>query len=246
MAAPNLNLPKGLTMNRNEAFPSRFLKAADLTQPRVGIISYISTERFPDDDRDKLIVNFETHGIKPMVLNVTNFDAIAEIAGTDETDRWPRLTIELFATKVPLRGKLVDAVRVRAATQAAQAQGGSGQGSWPEEEPAPRPPQRPPQQPPPRQPVPLRQPASDDDSPFNLRLLPERPGHFVYCGDQTYEQAKASREEEARVASEEPRPPVRGNGSVAVHQTQSTTGPQPRRARPPGKRPIVGPRHNDE
>jgi len=50
---------------------------------------------------------------KALPLNVSNWDAVAEICGED-TDDWSGGKIELYATKTHMGGKVVDCIRVRA------------------------------------------------------------------------------------------------------------------------------------
>jgi hypothetical protein len=55
-------------------------------------------------------------GTKALVLNLTNWDAVADIAG-DDTDGWPGQRIEVFPTTTELRGKIVDCIRIRPPAQ---------------------------------------------------------------------------------------------------------------------------------
>ena len=97
-------------MKRNDIFPSRFLKAADLG----GKVVVVTVERVVQEELDeqlKAVVYF--HGsTKPLVLNATNYDSIAEHYGED-TDGWPDAEIEVYPTKVQFKGKLVPCIRVR-------------------------------------------------------------------------------------------------------------------------------------
>jgi hypothetical protein len=45
-------------------------------------------------------------------LNMTNFDAVADICG-DDTEFWPGQKIELYPTTTQMGGKTVDCVRIR-------------------------------------------------------------------------------------------------------------------------------------
>ena len=47
-----------------------------------------------------------------MPLNMTNFDAVADICG-DDTEDWPGKEIELYPTTTRMGGEIVDCVRVR-------------------------------------------------------------------------------------------------------------------------------------
>jgi hypothetical protein len=116
-------------------------------------------EQFKNDgrDQDKLVVYFRERGFKPLVCNLTNYDAIATLYG-DETNGWAGQRIELFADRVRFGGKLVDSVRVRAPAQAALPVGGNGAAARPRPVANPQPPQ----------PAPTAAAAAfyDDDVPF--------------------------------------------------------------------------------
>jgi hypothetical protein len=114
-------------MRREDAFPSKYLKAIDLPEPRVVTIASVVTEPFQNDGReqDKPVIGFKER-IKPLICNMTNYDVISDIAGTDETEKWRGVQVELAAGKVPFRGKPVDTVKVHKPPQAQlQANGGS-------------------------------------------------------------------------------------------------------------------------
>ena len=49
---------------------------------------------------------------------MTNFDAVSEIVGDDETDNWPGHQVELYPDKTTMGGKPVDCIRIRAPAQA--------------------------------------------------------------------------------------------------------------------------------
>src|SRR5688572_9897428 len=97
-------------MKLGEAFPSKWLKAADLHGRKIGV-TIDSVEMSNIGDEDKLIVYFKDKS-KGLILNVTNANMIAEIAGTDETDNWRGVQIALYSTKVDFSGRRVDAIRV--------------------------------------------------------------------------------------------------------------------------------------
>lgn len=97
-------------MNIDSAFPSKYLKAADLGAARpVVTIASVSMEEVGDD---KLPVLKLVGKDKALVLNRTNSSMIAEIAGTNETDNWRGVKIQLYATKTDFGGKRVDCVRI--------------------------------------------------------------------------------------------------------------------------------------
>jgi hypothetical protein len=100
---------------RNEVFPSKYLKAADLAgKPRD-----VEIERSPqeelgsgDDKEIKTVLYFRGGTTKPLPLNMTNWDAVAAIAGDDTVD-WPGNRIELYPDKTLLRGVIKDCIRIR-------------------------------------------------------------------------------------------------------------------------------------
>lgn len=97
-------------MKANEAFPSNFLKAADLGKARpVVTISGIRSDKIGDDERR--ILSFKGKD-KELVLNRTNWNMIAEVTGQDDDDNWIGHQVMLYATRVDYQGKRVDAIRV--------------------------------------------------------------------------------------------------------------------------------------
>ena len=98
-------------MKVGTAFPSKYLKAADL-QGREIVVTIDSVEMANiGDDEDKLVVYFQGKN-KGMVLNRTNANMLTEIAGTDETDEWHDVKIKLYSCRVDFQGRRVDALRV--------------------------------------------------------------------------------------------------------------------------------------
>ena len=49
---------------------------------------------------------------KSLVMNRTNYDAVADLHG-EETNDWPGKTIELYPTRTSMGGKTMDCIRVR-------------------------------------------------------------------------------------------------------------------------------------
>lgn len=93
-----------------EAFPSKYLKTADLQGRSIRCkIQNAVTEKIGDDT--KLVLYFVGKE-KGMVCNRTNGMTLAEVWGP-ETDNWTGADIEIFSMKVPFQGKLTDSLRVR-------------------------------------------------------------------------------------------------------------------------------------
>ncbi len=101
-------------MRINDAFPSRFLKAADLNGRKVLLrMSHVEMEDVagtgPDSTKPVLYFKGKKKGL---VLNVTNANTIEEVYG-DDTDKWEDRQIELYPTKTEFQGKVVPCLRVR-------------------------------------------------------------------------------------------------------------------------------------
>jgi hypothetical protein len=99
-------------VKKTDIFPSNYVKAADIEGREVTVvISDAKMEKLGDDN--KLVVYFQG-ATKGMVCNMTNFDRIAYIAGSDDTDDWQGREIILYTELVAFQGKTAPAVRVRA------------------------------------------------------------------------------------------------------------------------------------
>lgn len=97
-------------MRISGAFPSEFLKAADLQGKPVTVVMERVEIRDVGDDR-KPVLYFEGKE-KGLVLNKTNSNAIAAVYG-EETDDWQGQPIVLFEAQVEYQGKMGPALRVR-------------------------------------------------------------------------------------------------------------------------------------
>ena len=95
----------------SDAFPSKYLKAADLNDRPIKLtISHVGKEKISDDD-EKPVVYF-TKAKKGLVLNKTNARAIAAAYG-DEMDEWAHREVVLYSAMVQFRDEMVEAIRVR-------------------------------------------------------------------------------------------------------------------------------------
>lgn len=105
-------------MNINEAFPSNYIKAADLQggSPTV-TISHVTSEEIGDDC--KLVLYFQGKE-KGMVLNKTNANNIGSLYGA-ETDDWHGKKVTLAVAWVDFQGRSVEAIRVRPPASAGRA-----------------------------------------------------------------------------------------------------------------------------
>lgn len=107
-------------MKISAAFPSKYLKAADLQDKNVTLImNRVELEDIQGEDHKKPVLYFEK-AKKGLVLNVTNSKAIARIYG-DNTDDWEGKAVTLFPAMVDFKGDTVEAIRLKAPQKAAAA-----------------------------------------------------------------------------------------------------------------------------
>lgn len=108
-------------MNIDQSFPSKYLKASDIgdAQPVVQI-ARVTVEAVGREQEQKPIVYFVGKS-KGVVLNKTNARAIAQIAGSNETDDWTGIAVQLYVAQVEFSGESMEAIRIRAPKQRAAA-----------------------------------------------------------------------------------------------------------------------------
>ena len=89
-----------------KAFPAKYLQVSDLDLPITATIQVVSTENVGGDDGDlKLVIRFSEPGVKALVCNLTRAEAIAELAGSDDTDVWPGTRLTLVKGMTRYQGK---------------------------------------------------------------------------------------------------------------------------------------------
>lgn len=100
--------------NINEAFPSDYLRAADLNGRtiKLTIADCVMEEIGRGRDASRKPVLYFKGAKKGLALNKTNSMTIAGAYGP-ETDDWVGAEIEVFPTMVDYQGKQVDAIRVK-------------------------------------------------------------------------------------------------------------------------------------
>jgi hypothetical protein len=107
---------KDLDMTRDEVFPSKYLKAADLKgKPRIVKIEsapYETLKGLDGRENRKIVLYFENVP-KSLPLNATNFDAVCDATGFPDTEGWPEHQIELYPSKTTMGGKTMDCIRIR-------------------------------------------------------------------------------------------------------------------------------------
>ena len=95
-------------MDINAAFPSKYLRAADLAGAAVTVtIDRIELEIVGQGSQkeQKPVVYFAGKQ-KGLVLNKTNATMIAKIAGSSDTDDWHGIEIRLVSAEVEFQGEL--------------------------------------------------------------------------------------------------------------------------------------------
>jgi hypothetical protein len=103
-------------MKRDEVFPSKYLKAADLKgKPHIVTIEsapYEPLKNLDGKETQKIVLCFK-NADKSLPLNATNFDAVCDATNCFDTEDWPGQRIELYPTKTTMGGKTVDCIRIR-------------------------------------------------------------------------------------------------------------------------------------
>jgi len=104
-------------MKTNDIFPSKYLKAADLPEEgsQTFTIEKVTVEEIGKDKERKPVVHFDETD-KSMVCNKTNWNTIAKVAGSDDSDYWRGKKISLGRAEVEAFGEMVEAIRVRTKT----------------------------------------------------------------------------------------------------------------------------------
>jgi hypothetical protein len=101
--------------NIDNAFPSKYLKAADLGGRDVVVqIDRVEIEPVGRQKEIKPVLYFVGKE-KGLILNKTNSSKIKGIIGSPETDDWSGCKIKLYATETEFEGETVDTIRVKAA-----------------------------------------------------------------------------------------------------------------------------------
>ena len=101
--------------NVNDLYPSKWLKAEDLKHCQVPVvIDHVEVENMGDETKPVVYFRGKEKGL---VCNKTNALAIADIAGSGNTEDWGGTNLVLFSTKVTFQGRMTDAIRVMPAPE---------------------------------------------------------------------------------------------------------------------------------
>lgn len=102
-------------MKLNEAFPSKYLTAADIEESgdltvTIKTVEMVEMGQGADKER-KLLLMFKGMD-KGLVCNKTNATTISKVLGTDDTDEWEGQRIILKAMEVSFGNEMKMAIRV--------------------------------------------------------------------------------------------------------------------------------------
>ena len=103
-------------MKANEIFPSKYVKAEDISSNLLVTITDAVMEAVGPLKTEKLVLYFKEYP-KPFICNLTNFKRIEKLHG-DDTDSWIDKKIILYRTTTEFQGEEIPAIRVRDRIQA--------------------------------------------------------------------------------------------------------------------------------
>ena len=98
-------------MNIGNAFPSKYLRAADLQGKDVVVtMRTVTMEQMPEGE-NKPVLYFAGKN-KGLVMNVTNARRVEDMYGV-ETDTWAGKAITIYPTETEFRSEMRQCIRVR-------------------------------------------------------------------------------------------------------------------------------------
>jgi hypothetical protein len=106
---------------------SKYFRAGDFTKEIVGTIQSVDRTEFKNDDGSaaaKPVLHFQDL-TQALVLNKTNFTALALMLGEDTND-WIGAKVALYPSRVDFKGKTMPTIKVRRPQKAAAAAASSG------------------------------------------------------------------------------------------------------------------------
>ena len=100
-------------MKLGEIFMGNYYTGAGLTKPVLLTVAGGAIEELGDSKDRKWVVRFSETEMG-CVLNVTRGQAMEEITGSDDTDKWPGHKVVLYRGQTTMGGKSMACVAVRA------------------------------------------------------------------------------------------------------------------------------------
>ena len=91
------------------AFPSKFLSASEIERPYDCTIKSVDFGEVGSDDKSerKLIATFQEEGCRPIVLNQSRCEALAELTGTPDFSQWKGTRVQVSQGTTRYGGKKV-------------------------------------------------------------------------------------------------------------------------------------------
>jgi len=110
-------------MRRSDIFPARWLTPDQIDGEMTVTIANgdpIDFVEFKQPGKDvperKPVLYFKApKGIKPLILNKTNFDKLADILGTDDTEEWASRDVRVIVVDVDVAGETKRGIRFKPA-----------------------------------------------------------------------------------------------------------------------------------
>jgi hypothetical protein len=101
---------------RDQAFPSKYLKESDLKGRSVTLEIIAAPNEtltgFDGKQQVKTVLYFKNTK-KKLPLNRTNWNAVADATGQEDSDHWPGHKVELYPSTTEMNGKVLPCVRIR-------------------------------------------------------------------------------------------------------------------------------------
>jgi hypothetical protein len=120
------NGKRGYLMRRSDVFKPKYIKGSDIPEGAkiVATISHVTKETFGRGQNavEKAVLVFADN-CTPLPLNLTLWDQISKIAGSDESNDWRGCRVEMFSVDVDVGGEIKRGVRVRKPTTKPKQQG---------------------------------------------------------------------------------------------------------------------------
>jgi len=101
-----------------EAFPSPYLAASDFPQPQILTVDVVQKKYIQGGaNPGEKYICFFSGVVKGMILNKTNWRALARTSGIDQSDAWRGVQIEACADTVLMKGEVTPCIRLRTPTR---------------------------------------------------------------------------------------------------------------------------------
>lgn len=100
-------------MDSGDYFPSRFLRGDDLEGDMNATVKGSGEEIVgTEEEKEQVLVIYFDEFDKGLILNKTNWEALCELAGSKDTDKWPGTVVGLTTVRVSFKKKLYNTIRI--------------------------------------------------------------------------------------------------------------------------------------